>query len=146
MAGGGRGGHVIFPHPDDEEAGHLLDDVGSTNANDDDIDDTPPPPPKNDGDAPRREGGRDDDAAVKLASRDAVATNATNAKNAIGPRGARDLCAGAETGCIVPRADNIIDYCIVRTLHKYLQISADICRYLVTPADIWSCRRYRHVI
>jgi hypothetical protein len=47
MAGGGRGGRVVFPHPDDEEAGHLLDDVGmgSTNANDDDNDDTPPPPP-----------------------------------------------------------------------------------------------------
>jgi hypothetical protein len=46
MAGGGRGGHVVFPHPDNEEAGRLLDDVGSTNANDDDNDDTPPPPPK----------------------------------------------------------------------------------------------------
>ena len=53
MVGGGRGGHAVFPHPDDEEAGRLLDDVGSTNANDDDNDDTPPPPPKNDGDAPR---------------------------------------------------------------------------------------------
>jgi hypothetical protein len=47
MAGGGRGGHVVFPHPDNEEAGRLLDDVGSTNANDDDNDDTPPPPPEN---------------------------------------------------------------------------------------------------
>jgi hypothetical protein len=28
MAGGGRGWHVVFPHPDDEEAGRLLDDVG----------------------------------------------------------------------------------------------------------------------
>jgi hypothetical protein len=72
----------------------------------------------------------DNNLTAAAVSRDAVATNATNAKNAIGPRGARDLCAGAETGCIVPRADNIIDYCIVRTLHKYLQISADICRYL----------------
>jgi len=55
MAGGGRGGHVVFPHPDDEEAGRLLDDVGSTNANDHDNNYTPP--------APRGEGGRDDDGA-----------------------------------------------------------------------------------
>jgi hypothetical protein len=50
MAGGGRGGHVVFPHPDDEEARRLLNDVGmgSTNMNDDDNNDTPPPPPKND--------------------------------------------------------------------------------------------------
>jgi hypothetical protein len=25
---------------------------------------------------------------------------------------------------------------------RYLQISADICRYLVMPADIWSRQRY----
>ena len=46
MAGGGRGGPVIFPHPDDDDAGHLLDNVGSTNANDDDNDDIPPRPPR----------------------------------------------------------------------------------------------------
>jgi len=46
MAGGGRGGPVVFPHPDDDDTGRLLDDVGSMNANDDDNDDTPPPPPK----------------------------------------------------------------------------------------------------
>ena len=63
MAGGGRGGPVIIPHPDNDDAGCLLDDVGSTNANDDDNDDTPPPPPENDGDAPRGEGGRDDNGA-----------------------------------------------------------------------------------
>ncbi len=63
MAGGGWGGHAVFPHPDDEEAGRLLDEVGSTNANDNDNDDTPAPPPKNYGDAPRGEGGRDDDGA-----------------------------------------------------------------------------------
>ena len=64
MAGGGWGGHIVFPHPDDKEAGHLLDDVGGTNANDDDSNDTPPsPPPENNGDAPRGEGGRDDDGA-----------------------------------------------------------------------------------
>jgi hypothetical protein len=36
MAGGGRGGPVVFPHPDDDDAGRLLDDVGSKNTNDDD--------------------------------------------------------------------------------------------------------------
>ncbi len=46
MAGGGRGGPVVFPHPDDDVAGRLLDNVGSTNANNDDNDDTPPPPPR----------------------------------------------------------------------------------------------------
>jgi hypothetical protein len=74
MAGGGRGGPVVFPHPNDDaswaptngvtttlpegkdivvfphpnddNAGRLLDKVGSTNANDDDNDDTPRPPPK----------------------------------------------------------------------------------------------------
>ncbi len=93
MAGGGRGGHVVFPHPDNEEAGRLLDDMGSTNANDDDNDDTPLP-----------HGGRgagttmvpDDNVTAAAASRGTVATNATNATNWIGPRGARDLCAGAE--------------------------------------------------
>ena len=63
MAGGGRGGPVVFPHPDDDDAGRLLDDVGSTNANDDDNDDNPPVPPENEGNAPRGEGGRDDDGA-----------------------------------------------------------------------------------
>ena len=63
MAGGGRGGHVVFLHPDDKEAGRLLDDVGSTNTNNDDKDNIPPPPPKNDGDAPRGEVGWDDDGA-----------------------------------------------------------------------------------
>ena len=28
---------------------------------------------------------------------------------------------------------------------RYLQISA-VVQYLVTPADIWSCRRYRHIL
>ena len=46
MAGGGRGGPVVFPHPDEDDAGRVLDDVGSKNANDDDNDDTPPPPPR----------------------------------------------------------------------------------------------------
>jgi hypothetical protein len=46
MEGGGRGGPVVFPHPNDDDAGRLLDNVGSTNANDDDNDDTPRPPPK----------------------------------------------------------------------------------------------------
>ena len=36
----------------------------------------------------------DDDVTAAAASRDAVAMNATNATNAIGPRGARDLHAG----------------------------------------------------
>jgi hypothetical protein len=36
----------------------------------------------------------DDDVTAAAVSRDAVATNATNV---IGPRGARDLRAGAET-------------------------------------------------
>ena len=61
MVGGGRGGPVVFPHPDDGNAGRLLDNVGSMNANDDDNDDTPPPPPENEGNAPRGDGGRDDD-------------------------------------------------------------------------------------
>jgi 2-keto-4-pentenoate hydratase len=39
----------------------------------------------------------DDDKTAAAASRDAVATNATNAANVIGPRGARDLRAAAET-------------------------------------------------
>jgi hypothetical protein len=93
--GEGHGG----PHPDGKKSGRLLDDVGGTNANEDDNDDTPPPPPKTTA-TPR--GGRgagkttvpDDDVTAAAASRDAVATNATNA---IGPRGARDLHAGAET-------------------------------------------------
>jgi hypothetical protein len=102
MAGGGRGGPVVFPHPDKDDSGRLLEDVGSTNANDDDNDDTPPPPPKTTA-IPR--GGRgagmmtvpDDNVTVAAASRDAVATNATNAMNAIGPRRVRDLRAAAET-------------------------------------------------
>ena len=61
---------------------------------------TPPRPPPKTTVTPR--GGRgagtttvpDDDVTAAAASRDAVATNATNA---IGPRGARDLRAGAET-------------------------------------------------
>ena len=43
MTGCGRGGPVIFPHPDDDNAGRLLDDVGRTNMNDDDNNDTPRP-------------------------------------------------------------------------------------------------------
>ena len=39
----------------------------------------------------------DDDVTAAAASRDAVATNTTNATNAIGPRGAHDLRATAET-------------------------------------------------
>ena len=62
MVGGGRGGPVVFPHPDDDnDAGRLLDKVGSTNKNDDDNNDTPSHPPKNDVDAPWGEGCRDDD-------------------------------------------------------------------------------------
>jgi hypothetical protein len=72
MVGGGRGGPVVIPHPDD-------DDAGSTNANDND--DAPLSPTKNNGDVPWGEGGRtatvpDDNATVAAASRDAVATNA----------------------------------------------------------------------
>ena len=64
MVGGGWGGPVVFPHPDDDNTGRLLDDMGSTNANEhDDNDDTPPPPPENDGYAPRGEGVWDDDGA-----------------------------------------------------------------------------------
>ena len=47
MAVGGRGGPVVFPHSDDNDAGCLLDDMGSTNANDNDSNDTPPPSPEN---------------------------------------------------------------------------------------------------
>ncbi len=57
----------------------------------------PPPPPENDGNAPRGEGGRDDDVTAAAASRDAVATNETNATNTMGPWGVRDLRAAAET-------------------------------------------------
>ncbi len=39
----------------------------------------------------------DDDVTAEAASSDAVATNATNTTNAIGPRGARDLRGAAET-------------------------------------------------
>ena len=46
MAGGGRGGHIVFPHPDNDNAGRLLDNVGSTNANDNDNNNTPLPPPR----------------------------------------------------------------------------------------------------
>jgi len=101
MAGGGRGGPVVFPHPDDDDAGRLLDNVGSTNANEDDNDDTPSPPPKT---AATPRGGRGagttavpDDDVTAAGSSDAVATNATDAMNAIGPWGARDLHGVAET-------------------------------------------------
>ncbi len=102
MAGGGRGGPVVFPHPDDDDTGCLLDDVGSMNANDDDNDDTPSPPPKR---AATPRGGRGagmtavpyDDMTAAAASSDTVATNVTDAMNAIGPRGARDLRGAAET-------------------------------------------------
>ena len=63
MVGGGRGGPVVFPHPDDDDAGRLLDDVGSTNANGDDNDHTPPSPLKNNDNAPRGEGGWDANGA-----------------------------------------------------------------------------------
>ena len=63
MTGCGRGGPVVFPHPDDNNAGHLLDDVGRANVNDDDNNGTPPPHSENDGDAPWGEGGQDDDGA-----------------------------------------------------------------------------------
>jgi hypothetical protein len=63
MAGSGRGGPVIISHPDNNDAGCLLDDAGSTDAKDDDNNDAPLPPPKNDGDAPRGEGGWDNDGA-----------------------------------------------------------------------------------
>ena len=103
MAGGGRGGPVVFPHPDnDDDVGRLLDKVGSTNANDDDKNDTPSPPPKMTS-TPRRGRGAgmtmvpDDDVAAAAASSDAVMMNATNATTAIGPQGARDLRGAAET-------------------------------------------------
>ena len=36
---------------------------------------------------------------------------------------------------------------LTRYLRRYLQISADICSTISChPADIWSCRRYRHVL
>ena len=102
MAGGGWGGPVVFPHPDNDDTGRLLDDVGSTNVNDDDNDDTPSPPPKRVA-TPR--GGRGagttavpyDDVTAAAASSDAVATNATDAMNAICPWGARDLRGVTET-------------------------------------------------
>ncbi len=72
MAGGGRGGPVVIPHPDN-------DDIGSTNANDND--DTPSPPQKNNGDIPRGEGNGttmvpDNDAMAAAASIGTVATKA----------------------------------------------------------------------
>ena len=102
MTGGGRGGPVLFPHPDDDDAGLLLDDVESTNANDNDNDKPPPPPPKT---KATPHGGRgagttmvpDDNVTAAAVSSYAVATNATNATNAIGPQGTRDLRAAAET-------------------------------------------------
>ena len=102
MAGSGRGGHILFLHFDNDNAGCLLDDMGSTNVNDDDNNNTPPPTPKT---AVSPRGGTGvrtmtvpgDDVTAAVASRDAVATNATNATNAIGPRRARDLRVGAET-------------------------------------------------
>ena len=63
MAGGGRGGHVVFPYPNDDDAGRLLDNMGSTNANDADNDDKAPAPLENGGDAPWGKGGQDDDGA-----------------------------------------------------------------------------------
>jgi hypothetical protein len=89
MAGGGRGGPVIIPHPNDNDA-------GSTNANDNN--NAPPPPQKNDGNAPRGEGDRkttvpDNDVTAAAASRDVVETNATSA---VGRRGARNLRAAAD--------------------------------------------------
>ena len=102
MAGGGRGGPAVFPQPDDDDAGHLLDNVGSMNVNDNDNDDTPPPPLKT---VAMPRGGRgarttmvpDDDVTAAVASSNAVATNTMNATNAIGPRGARNLHGAAET-------------------------------------------------
>jgi len=88
MAGGGRGGPVVFPHPDDDNTEHLLDDMGSTNVNDDDNNDIPPAPPH------QGRGARTTTVPAAAASRDAVATIATTA---IVPRGARDLHAAAET-------------------------------------------------
>ncbi len=89
MVGGRRGGPVVIPHLDN-------DDAGSTNANDDD--DTPRPPPQNDGDALWGEGDgtmtvTDDDATAVAVSRDAVVTNATSV---VGCQGARNLSATAD--------------------------------------------------
>ncbi len=89
MVGGGRGGPIVIPHPD-------KDDARSTNTNDND--DAPPPPPENDGNAPREEGDGtttlpDDDAMAAAGSRDAVATNRTSA---VGCREVRNLHAAAD--------------------------------------------------
>jgi hypothetical protein len=90
MAGGGRGGPILIPHPDNDNA-------GSTNANNNN--DAPSPPPENDGNAPRGGGGNgtttvpDDNAMAAAASRDAVLTNATST---VGHRGAPNLHAAAD--------------------------------------------------
>jgi hypothetical protein len=97
MAGGRRGGPIVIPHPDDNDAGHLLDNAGSTNAKDNDSNDAPLPPPQNNGNGGGKGAGTttvpDNNMMAAAASRDAVATNATKA---VGRRGARDLRAAAD--------------------------------------------------
>jgi hypothetical protein len=89
MAGGGRGGPVVIPHPDE-------DDARSTNANNNV--NAPLLPPKNNGNALQGEGNGmttvpDNNVTAVVASRDAVATNLTSA---VGCWGARDLHAAAD--------------------------------------------------
>jgi hypothetical protein len=150
MAGGGRRGPVVIPDPDDDNAGRLLDNAGSRNMNNDDNNDAPPPPPKKTAATLRRRKGAgttmvpDNDVMAAVVSRDAVATNAANA---VGRRGARDLCAVADDMggfmlmCLVSYdCRTTIVYgmdCMVSC--AFQQISADICRYLHTPAD--SCTK-----
>ena len=118
MAGGGWGGPVIFPHhPDNDDAGRLLDDMGSTNANDDDNDDTPPrPPPENGGDAPRGAGGQDDNGAGRR--RDGGGGEQGCGRDEHDECDKRDRSSGsARSACdggdmvVVPRAENIVWYC-----------------------------------
>jgi hypothetical protein len=67
----------------------------------------------------------DDNVTVAAASRDAVATNATNATNDRSSGSVRSACGGGDV-VVVHQADNIVLYLRIY-LHKYLQISADIC-------------------
>ena len=137
MAGGGRGGPVVFPHPDDDDAGRLLDNVGSTNANEGDNDDTPLPPPKNNGDAPRGEGGRDDDGAGRRRDGGGGEQGRGCKRDERDERDERDRSSGsAQSACGGGDGDMVVVLCIEQILlycmHLPSEISADIC------ADIWS--------
>jgi hypothetical protein len=98
VVGGGREGPVIIPHPDDDDVGHLLNNVGSTNVNNDNSNNAPLPPLRR---TVTPCGGKgagtmtvpDDIMMVAVASKDAVATNATNT---VGHRGACNLHVAAD--------------------------------------------------